>query len=147
MPQRPNLSPIVFFTTEAVQSRSLHGADVHEHIVPAIAGLDEADPLLGVKSLHATGRHVTFSLELGDADPPARAPQRGVPAIQMPRRALNRWKGHWDHAASVTFPSTCGNGEDAAWPIPLVAPTGAAEKLTGAISARGNAPDENQLGL
>jgi hypothetical protein len=42
---------------EAGEARTLDRADMHEHVVAAIARLDEAKTLLAVKPLHCTCRH------------------------------------------------------------------------------------------
>jgi hypothetical protein len=36
---------------------------VHEYVLAAIIGLDEAEPLVGIEPFYATGRHLTFSLQ------------------------------------------------------------------------------------
>src|SRR3954466_12074514 len=43
--------------SEAAHPRALDGADVHEHIPPALVGLNEAILLLFVEPLYSTGRH------------------------------------------------------------------------------------------
>ncbi len=42
---------------EGAQPGTLDGADVHEHILAAVARLDESKPLLGVEELHGTCGH------------------------------------------------------------------------------------------
>src|SRR5436853_349966 len=55
--------------------------EVHEHVVPAVVGLDEPEALLGVEPPHRALRAA--------ATPPvvATVPRRGLPAIVTGRRA------------------------------------------------------------
>src|SRR5665213_1803088 len=43
---------------EGAQVRTLDGGDVHEHVLAAVFGLDEAVALAGVEPLHSTDGHV-----------------------------------------------------------------------------------------
>src|SRR4051812_399626 len=59
--------------SEAAQTRTLDGADVHEHIPPALIGLDEAIALLVVEPLHGPSRH---RLSFHGRGQESRAPER-----------------------------------------------------------------------
>src|SRR5215218_2719551 len=52
-----NVIPDLLTLSEAAHTRTVDGADVHEHILAALVGLDEAITLLFVEPLHSTGRH------------------------------------------------------------------------------------------
>src|SRR5262249_6206464 len=45
---------------ETVQSRALDRADMHEHILAAVARLDEPEALSGVEPLYRTSRHLSL---------------------------------------------------------------------------------------
>src|SRR3954452_6369391 len=47
--------------SEAAHARPLHGADMHEHVLAALVGLNEAVALLVVEPLHSTSRHPWMS--------------------------------------------------------------------------------------
>src|ERR1700730_18246478 len=48
---------------EVAQARSLHGRDVHKHVLAAIVGLNKSKSLSRVEPLHSTCRHVSLSLK------------------------------------------------------------------------------------
>src|SRR3954452_4780223 len=58
--------------SEAAHPRTLHGADVHEHVLAALVGLNEAVALLFVEPLHGTSRHCWMSFH-------GRVPERRAP--------------------------------------------------------------------
>jgi drug/metabolite transporter superfamily protein YnfA len=45
---------------EAVETRTLDGADVDEHVLAAVAGLNETEPLGGVEPLHSALSHSLY---------------------------------------------------------------------------------------
>src|SRR5690606_29736905 len=48
---------------EAIEARALHGRDVHEHVRPALVGLDESVTLLTVEPFHSAGSHIPSLLQ------------------------------------------------------------------------------------
>src|SRR4051812_40486539 len=46
---------------ERAEARTLDGRDVHENVVAAVVGLDEAEALSGVEPLHGAGSHGVVS--------------------------------------------------------------------------------------
>src|SRR5215207_2148789 len=69
---------------EAAHPRTLDGADVHEHILAALIGLDEAITLLFVEPLHSTSRHCMSFHGRGHE---RRAPERAQARLSI------IWKG------------------------------------------------------
>src|SRR5689334_17379010 len=55
---------------QAVEARSLHGADVNEHVLAAFLRLDETEALGGVEPLHSTSWHLDRLLSLVRASTP-----------------------------------------------------------------------------
>src|SRR3954470_8588233 len=69
-----NLVGDLLTLSEAAHPRTLYGADVHEHIPPALIGLDEAIAFLFVEPLHSSGRHcVSFHGRVHESRAPERA--------------------------------------------------------------------------
>src|SRR4051812_42563867 len=54
---------------QRAEARALDGGDVHEDVVAAVVGLDEAEALGGVEPLHGAGSHVLSLSSLGFTRP------------------------------------------------------------------------------
>ena len=61
-PLRHHLESDPLVLGEVPQPGCLHRRDVHEHVLAATLGLDEAVALLGVEPLHGAGGHATLPL-------------------------------------------------------------------------------------